>query len=533
LAGAVVVFRDITERKYAEESLLESERKLQAITDAASDAIVLIDEEEKIVYWNPAACRLLGYQPEEIAGKSIIEVIPPRFREAHTKAFRRFVETGQGALLGKTYEVAALKKDGAEIPIELSISGIRLKGTWHSAGVIRDISERKKLEQQLLQSQKMEAVGQLAGGIAHDFNNILSAIFGYGDILRIKMKKDDPLRANVEHLLEAANRAAHLTKSLLAFSRQQILHARPTNLVEVIRRVERLLRRVIGEDIELKTVFKQETATVNADGSQLEQVFMNLAINARDAMRHGGSFVIETDTIELDDSFIRAHGYGERGWYALVSVADTGTGMDEATRKRIFEPFFTTKELGKGTGLGLSIVYGIIKQHRGYINVYSEPGEGTTFRIYLPLITMEGESRTPAAGIPEEKLPGGTETVLVAEDDETLRKLSHTVLEEYGYRVIEAEDGADAVNKFLMHKDIIKLVILDMIMPKKNGREVYQEIKKVQPDVKALFVSGYTADKRISEELLERGVEFLMKPMSPMDLLKKVRAVLGSGSPEH
>lgn len=521
LAGIIV-------RRRAEDSLLESERKLQAIADAASDAIILIDDEEKIVYWNSSASKMLGYQPEEVVGQSIVVVVPPRYRETHTRAFRRFAETGQGALLGKTYEVEALRKDGSEFPIELSISGIRLKGRWHSAGIIRDISERKKLELQLLQSQKMEAVGQLAGGIAHDFNNILSAIVGYGDILRIKMKPSDPLRENVLHVLDAANRAARLTKGLLAFSRQQILHARPTNLTEVIRRVEILLRRFISEDIELRTVFKQNAATVLADSSQLEQVFMNLAINARDAMPHGGTFIIETDTIELDDAFIRAHGYGEPGWYALVSIADTGIGMDEITRKRIFEPFFTTKEVGKGTGLGLSIVYGIIKQHHGYINVYSEPGEGTAFKIYLPLIESEAETRTLTAGIPEEQFPRGTETVLVAEDDETLRKLSHTVLEESGYTVIDAEDGADAVNKFMMHKDVIKLVILDMIMPKKNGREVYQEIKKAQPGIKALFLSGYSADKRISEALLDKGVEFLMKPLSPMDLLKKVRAVLDS-----
>jgi PAS domain S-box-containing protein len=521
LAGIVV-------RRRAEESLLESERKLQAITDAASDAIVLIDDEEKIVYWNPAASVMLGYQPAEVEGQDIQAIIPQRYRERHVRAFRRFVETGQGARMGKTYEVAALRKDGAEIPVELSISGIRLKGRWHSAGIIRDISERKRLEQQLAQSQKMEAVGQLAGGIAHDFNNILSAIVGYGDLLRIKMNADDPLRMNVKHLLEAASRAAHLTKSLLAFSRQQILHATPTDLVEVIRQVERLLRRVIGEDIELQTVFKRDSAIVNADSSQLEQVFINLAINARDAMPRGGIFVIELGTIDLDDAFIRAHGYGEPGRYALVSVADTGTGMDEATRKKIFEPFFTTKEVGKGTGLGLSIVYGIIKQHHGYINVYSEPGTGTVFKIYLPLIGREAETPTVTAGVHEETFPRGTETVLVAEDDETLRKLSKTVLEEAGYTVITAEDGADAVLKFMTHRSVIKLVILDMIMPKKNGREVYQEIQKINPGVKALLVSGYTADKKVSVDSPIKDIELLMKPLSPIDLLKKVRTVLDS-----
>jgi CheY-like chemotaxis protein len=245
-------------------------------------------------------------------------------------------------------------------------------------------------------------------------------------------------------------------------------------------------------------------------------------------MPHGGSFVIETDTIELDDSFIRVHGYGERGWYAVVSVSDTGMGMNEETRKKIFEPFFTTKEVGKGTGLGLSMVYGIIKQHHGYINTYSEPGKGSVFKIYLPLIDTESAQRVVTAGIAEEILPGGTETVLIAEDNEALRKLFRVVLEESGYNVIEAENGTDAVNKFMENKDTIKLIILDMIMPKMNGREAYLLMKKIQPAIRALFMSGYTADRRIAEHLLEKGVEFILKPISPKDLLKKIRAVVDS-----
>ena len=521
LAGIIV-------RRRAEESLLESEQKLQAITDTAADAIVLIDDEEKIVYWNASASSMLGYQPDEIKGKNILVIIPPRYRTAHITAFRKFVETGQGATLGKTYEVSALRSDGTEIPIELSISGIFLKGKWHSAGIIRNITERKGLEQQLVQAQKMEAVGQLSGGIAHDFNNILSAIVGYGEILRLKMKENDPLRLNVKYLLEAADRAAQLTHSLLAFSRKQILNPRPIDLNETILRVQKLLRRVIGEDIELKAVFKQNALTVNADSSQIEQVLMNLATNARDAMPHGGSFTIETDMTDLDDTFIRAHGYGEQGSFAVVSVIDTGTGMDEATRKRIFEPFFTTKAVGRGSGLGLSMVYGIIKQHQGYINVYSEPGEGTTFKIYLPLIKSEGEILGVIHDTPEERLPRGTETVLVAEDDTALRNLSRTVLEEFGYTVIDAEDGESAIKTFAEHKNTVQLVILDMIMPKKSGKEAYDEIKKIKPGIKALFVSGYTADKVFIEDLHEKGMEFVLKPVTPRELLKKVRALLDS-----
>ena len=519
LAGIIV-------RRQAEDSLVESEQKLQAITDTATDAIILIDHEERVVYWNSSACSMLGYAPEEIMGKNIMVIIPHRYRETHALAFKKFVETGQGSLLGKTYQVFAVRKDGTEIPVELAVSGIRLKDKWHAAGIIRDISERKKLESQLMQAQKMEAVGQLSGGIAHDFNNILSAIIGYGSILLMKTNEDDPLRTNVQHLLEAADRAASLTHSLLAFSRKQILNSRPADLNEIIRRVEELLRRVIGEDIELHTVFKQNTVTVNADSGQIEQALMNLATNARDAMPHGGSLLIESEVIEVDDTFIRAHGYGEIGMYVVVSVTDTGMGMDEITRKKIFEPFFTTKEVGKGTGLGLAMVYGIIKQHLGFIDVYSELGKGSTFKIYLPLIASEHETRRTSSSVPEDKLQGGPETVLIAEDDVALRTLFRTVLSEVGYTVIDAENGIDAVIKFMNNKDVIKIILLDMIMPKKSGKEAYDEIIKVRPDVKILFMSGYTADIKAAEELLQSGVEFILKPISPKDLLERIRACL-------
>ncbi len=524
----LVLAEDVTMRLKAEQALYESESKLRAITDTALDAIVLIDEEERVVYWNPSAGKMLGYHHDEIMGTHIAAIIPARYKEAHLAGFRRFIEMGQGAKLGKTYEVFALKKDGTEIPIELSISGIRIKGRWHSAGIIGDISERKKLEAQLLHSQKMEAVGQLSGGVAHDFNNILSAIIGYGHILLLKMPGDDPLRLHVQHLLESADRAAHLTRNLLAFSRKQILNPSPVDLNEIIRRVGNILLRVIGEDIELKFSFKHGTVTVNADSGQIEQVLMNLATNARDAMPRGGSFTIETDTIELDQAFIRAHGYGKPGRYAIVSVSDSGTGMDEETRKKIFEPFFTTKEVGKGTGLGLSMVYGIVKQHRGYINVYSEQGKGTNFNIYLPLFDKQKEAGETATAIPEEQLPRGTETVLIAEDDEMLRALSRLMLEEFGYRVITAEDGEDAVRKFTEHQDSIRMVILDMIMPKKGGKETYEEIKKIKPGVKGLFVSGYTSDMMHLENTFGKRVELLMKPISPKVLVKKVREILDS-----
>ncbi len=517
LAGIIV-------RRQAEDSLVESEQKLQAITDTAADAIILIDHEEKIIYWNSSASSMLGYSPEEIMGKNIMVIIPLRYRKTHALAFKIFTETGQGALLGKTYQVFAVKKDGTEIPIELAVSGIPLKGQWHAAGIIRDISERKKLESQLMQAQKMEAVGQLSGGIAHDFNNILSAIVGYGNILQMKMRTDDPLREYLSQILASAERAASLTQSLLAFSRKQVISPKNIDLNESIRKVEMFLIRTIGEDIVLSTSLSEEALTIFFDPTQIEQVLMNLATNARDAMPKGGKLIIETRRVMLDDEYIRSHGFGLPGYYALLTVSDTGEGMDEQTQKKIFEPFFTTKELGRGTGLGLAIVYGIVKQNNGYINVYSEVGSGTTFKLYLPFVNAQSEKEQH----PEVQQPlrGGTETILFAEDNETVRQLNRDLLKEFGYTVIEATDGEEALQKFREHRDRISLIILDVIMPKKNGREVYEEVSRSKSNVKVIFTSGYPADLIQKENVLEKGLHFLSKPFSPQALLRTVRGVL-------
>jgi CheY-like chemotaxis protein len=369
----------------------------------------------------------------------------------------------------------------------------------------------------------MEAVGQLAGGVAHDFNNILTAIIGYANLLLMKMPDRESGRAFVEQILSASERAAHLTHSLLAFSRKQIIDLRPVSLNEIISRVEKLLGRVIGEDIEFKTWLADADLPVLADSIQIEQVLMNLAANARDAMPDGGMLLIVTEPLELGEEFVRAHSYGKPGRYAYMAVTDTGVGMDEKTRNRIFEPFFTTKEVGKGTGLGLSMVYGIVKQHNGYITVDSEPGKGTTFKIYLPLVRPSAEEKNtkqPAAAA------RGTETVLLAEDDVAVRNLTRSVLEDFGYRVIEAADGEEAVRKFGENKGAVDLLVLDIIMPKKNGKEAYQEIRKIQPDIRALFTSGYTADIVHKKGILDTGLDFVLKPITPTEFLKKVREVL-------
>jgi PAS domain S-box-containing protein len=383
--------------------------------------------------------------------------------------------------------------------------------------------EQEKLHDQLLQAQKMEAVGQLSGGIAHDFNNILTAIIGYGNLLKMEVEKDSRLSTYVKNILDSAGRAANLTHDLLAFSRKQMISPKPINVNEVIKGAEKILLRLIGADIELSTHLSDKDLTVMADSTQMEHVLMNLATNARDAMPEVGNLLISSDFTEIDERFINIYGYGEKGKYAVMTVSDTGVGIDEQTKDKIFEPFFTTKEVGKGTGLGLAMVYGIVKQHDGFINVYSEQGKGTTFKIYLPLIHAE-ITDTKEIELPISK--GGIETILVAEDDAMVRKFMREVLEGAGYTVIEAKDGEDAIDVFIENKDRIQLLILDVIMPKKNGKEVYETLKESNPYIKALFISGYSADILHKKGIISEGPEVILKPISSDNLLRKIRDLL-------
>jgi nitrogen-specific signal transduction histidine kinase/ActR/RegA family two-component response regulator len=386
-----------------------------------------------------------------------------------------------------------------------------------------DVTERLKLEDQLRQAQKMEAVGLLAGGVAHDFNNVLTAIIGYGNLLLMKLAGNDPLRTYAENILATSQRAAQLTQSLLAFSRKQVINPVAIDLNSIMRRVEKLLKRLIPEDIDLGTDFTGENTTILADSVQIEQVLMNLVTNARDAMPSGGTLTISSMITSPDDAVIAARGLGAGGPFVKLTVADTGAGMDERTRERIFEPFFTTKEMGKGTGLGLATVYGIVKQHKGFIDVESSPGRGTSFHLYFPLIRQDAAQ---TASRSSDTLKGGTETILVAEDDEMLRGLCRSILKEFGYNVIEARDGVDAVEVFRQNRDRIDMLLLDVIMPRKNGKAAYDEIRTIKADVKVLFISGYSADMISKEGILERGLHFISKPLSPTDLLQKVREVL-------
>lgn len=382
--------------------------------------------------------------------------------------------------------------------------------------------KRKDLESQLLHTQKMEAIGQLAGGIAHDFNNILTSIFFYGDMLLSKRSEDAVVRKHCEQILSLSEKAAKLTSGLLSFSRKQIINHQPMDLNKLIAGVEELLSRLISADIEFKIELSKEALVIMADSGQIEQMLTNLINNAKDAMPQGGRLTISTSPVEFDAVFSEAHGF-EPGAYACVTVSDTGTGMDEETKKRIFEPFFTTKEVGKGTGLGLAMVYGIIKQHDGYIDVYSEQGIGTTFKIYLPESKPGVETAKPAGVLTPAK---GTETVLVAEDNPDVMRVVRRLLFEFGYDVVEATNGEEAVEEFKENLDRIRLVILDVIMPKRNGKEAYDEIKKIAPNVKVLFTSGYSEDIINNKMIAEQGQYFIPKPIMPAQFLTKIREIL-------
>ncbi len=502
----------IFQRKQVEEEL----RKLYHAVEQSPASIFIMDAAFNIEYINPKFIEITGYSREDAIGKK------PDIISSGTAMISDTEWRG---------EFLAKKKNGDPFWEYATISPIRnAQGViTNFIGIHEDITERRKLEDQLRHSQKLEALGQLVGGIAHDFNNMLTAIIGFAGILQMKMKKDDPLMVNVEQVIEAAKRGASLTSSLLVFGRKQAIFPRPVNLNEIIDKVEKLLLRLIGEEIELKIIIADKELNVTVDPLQIEQALINLATNARDAMRKEGVLTIETGREKIDKNFIHSHGYGEPGEYALISVSDTGTGMDEKTREKVFEPFFTTKEVGKGTGLGLAIVYGIVKQHNGYITVYSEVGKGTTFKIYIPMTRPGVGEAVPVETVnyPPSAAPAtGTETVLVAEDDKIVRKLSKDLLETFGYTVIEAANGEEAVQKYMENKDIIKLLILDVIMPKKNGKEAYEEIKRIAPDVRVIFMSGYTADIMHTKGIIENGMVFVSKPISPTDFIKKVREVL-------
>ena len=514
--------RELAERKKAEESL----RKLSVAVEQSPASIVITNTAGIIEYVNPHFTMLTGYRPEEVIGRT-----PGVLKTGNTSSeeYRQLWET---ILSGGEWrgEFLNRKKDGDQYWEQALIAPIRdEKGIIsHFIAIKEDISDRKRLENQLRHSQKMEAIGQLAGGIAHDFNNILTAIIGYATILQMKIDIHSPVKNTADQILAAAERGAGLTQGLLAFSRKQISNLNRVDLNEIVKRVEKLLVRLIGEDILINSILTEQELPLMADSIQLEQVLMNLATNARDAMPNGGNITIRTEVVTIDAYFIQSQGFGEQGTYAMLSFSDTGSGMSEETIKRMFEPFYTTKKIGKGTGLGLSIVYGVIKKHGGYITCKSSPGNGTLFCIYLPLtLDMKGAKAEDADTTP---FCGGHEVILLAEDDETMRILTKELLEEFGYTVIEAEDGYQAMEKYRAQNALIQLVILDAIMPGMKGMDVYREIHKINPHARVLFCSGYNLDMIKGDDKLDQNLHFIAKPFVPKELLMKVRKVLENAS---
>jgi signal transduction histidine kinase len=388
-------------------------------------------------------------------------------------------------------------------------------------------AEQEKLQEQLIQAQKMESIGTLAGGIAHDFNNILTGIIGYSHCTLNEMSDDDSRRHNIERILEAADRATHLTRDLLLFSRNRVGERGVIDLNLVVEKAGTFLQRIIGDTVLLKSMLHSDPLPVLADSHQLEQVLMNLAVNARDAMPQGGIITLQTSRGIVQQDCVTTKGCGKPGAHALLTVSDSGTGMEEETLQRIFEPFFTTKDVDKGTGLGLSVVYGIVKQHDGFIHVDSEPGHGTTFSIYLPL--MAGELPMKTDQLDYSATARGSETILLAEDDDLVRNMVASVLKEAGYRVIEAVNGEDAVQKFRNHTGSIQLLLFDLIMPRMNGQEACDEIRKTRPEVKVIITSGYAPDIVSRKASVDKGIHLLYKPVAPQDLLQTVRNLLDSG----
>jgi len=504
---------------------------LRTLVLASPMAIALADADEKVSLWNPAGEALFGWRGPEIVNHPLSHLMAGGRREEFRLLLRRVLD-GQ-TLTG--VEFPGVRRDGSPVDLSLSMGPLRdaLGRVSGLMALMGDVTQRKLTEQQneqlkdqLRQSQKMEAVGRLAGGVAHDFNNLLTAIAGYAELLQGLDQPGEQRRTYADEILKSAHRAASLTRQLLAFSRRQVLQPRVLDLNEVVSGMEGLLRRLIGEHIEFSAARKPDLWSVRADQNQLEQVILNLAVNARDAMPDGGNLTIETRNVRLGQDYSDGHGRVRTGPHVLLAVSDTGCGMDAETRSHLFEPFFTTKEKGRGTGLGLATVYGIVKQSGGDIWVYSEPGRGTTFKIYLPALEATPDPRK--AETTRRRPASGTETILLVEDAEVVRRLLHEILVRYGYKVLMAREGEEAIRASREFDGTIDLIVTDVVMPRMGGRELAARLLEERPAIKVLYMSGYTGEAVSKHGILDPGSAFLEKPFSPDALARKVRAILGS-----
>lgn len=567
VGGILGTYEDITKRKRVEEALWEGVEQCRTITNTAQDAIIMMDNEGKIAYWNPAAERMFGYTLEEKNRRVLHTLLAPRrYYKAYKKGFKKFQKTGQGIVVGKTLELSAFRKDGTEFPIELSVSAIKIKGKWHATGIIRDITKRKQAEKalmkardeleqrvkertaellkaneqlkreieerkqaekekqkiqiQLLRAQKMQAIGTLAGGIAHDFNNILSVIQGNAQLVSMKLDPKSRHYNLLKCIENQVDAGAVLTRQLLGCARDGKYEVKPINLNDVLQETLAAFGRT-KKEVAIHQKLQNDVPPIEADKGQIEQVLMNLYVNAAHAMPDGGDLYLETRVV-THEKYRGKPFRAEAGNYVVLSVTDTGTGMDNETMERIFDPFFTTKEIGRGTGLGLASVYGIVKSHKGYIDVVSEKGHGTTFEIYFPLSKKKVVQPVRIA----EDVVKGTETILLVDDEETVLNMGAEILNSLGYTVLEATNGREALNIYATHKEEIDLIILDMIMPDMGGGKVYDFIRGINSNAKVLLASGYSLEGQAAA-ILERGCNaFIQKPFSIEHLSQKLREVL-------
>jgi len=527
--------RDISERRRAEEVVRASEQRFRDLVENANDIIFTCDMLGNITSLNRAGERVTGYTAEEALKMNFAQAVSPD----DIAKVRHMLSRKRAADVATVYDLELITKSGGRAAVEISSRAILKDGEAVGVqGIARDITDRQRMENdlrasqaQLQQSQRLEAVGQLAGGVAHDFNNLLTAIIGYSDFALRKMRANNPIRRDIEEIKKAANRAATLTRQLLAFSRKQILKPEVLDLNLVVGDMHKLLERLIGEDIDLVTTLGSDTDPVKADRGQLEQIIMNLVVNARDAMPFGGSVTIETANVVFDEAYTSEHVPVKPGKYAMLAVSDSGLGMDANTQLHIFEPFFTTKELGKGTGLGLSTVYGIVKQSGGFIWVYSELNVGTTFKIYLPSLTeLHFDQELTSIDTPERT---EASTVLLVEDDPLVRNVALRALESAGYKVLESGNGHGALAMAHSCDDEIDLLITDVVMPLMGGRELAQELSALHPKTSILFMSGYTDDAVVRHGIMDKDIEYLQKPFTAESLVRRVGEVLRDARNAH
>jgi len=515
-----VRLRDLSER-YATEQRL---RQMAVIVESSQDAIISEDLKGVIVSWNPGAERMYGYAAAEVIGRDARMLLPPG---AEDEVSAHIAQVGAG--LSLTQETARRRADGKKIEVALTVSPIRgLNGEVTGLVTIaRDIGERKRLEQQLLHSQKLEAVGRLAGGVAHDFNNLLSIIVGYTYLVQSSTAEGDPLRNSADEIMQAAEKAASLTRQLLAFSRKQVMHPEVIDLNEVATAIGKIVPRLVGDDIDVRFLPGPDLQRIKVDPGQMEQVIMNLVVNARDAMPEGGKLTIETANVRFGETQAQQHDV-QAGDYVMLAVSDSGHGMDAETRSHIFEPFFTTKEEGKGTGLGLATVYGIVSQSNGHVWVYSEPGQGTTFKLYFPATTDAATRRLAAKPLPA---ICGRETILLTEDEPRLRELLTRVLRDRGYNVLAAASGEEALALAGQLSEPVAVLVTDVVMPGMRGQTLAEKLLQLYPAMSVVYMSGYTDNALVHRATLPDGANFLQKPFTPEALLRRVREVLGHAVP--